>query len=88
MTKLLKLRCQVRFYFIADHSLDVVERPEMNSRDTKLDRAAVFNAQTNDRFVDIQDGLRRKKKMVRHNETTFIEVYAAFDSMKLVRNAS
>lgn len=46
---------QVRFDYITDSSLNVVEYLDIYSRSGIPDMAAAFNAMTNGRFIDVHD---------------------------------
>lgn len=54
--EVIKLRCQVKTNNVRDHSLDFVRNLAIHSMNTRPDMAAIFNSETNGKFINMQDG--------------------------------
>lgn len=54
--KWLKSRCQIRTDNITDPSLDFAKNLEIYTWSTRPDMAAIVNARTNVKFINVQDG--------------------------------
>lgn len=69
----MKLRYQVRIDYIGDTALDFVKNLELSTE------ATAYNAWTNGRFVNGQNGLSRKTW--HDSDPTFLVIDAAIDLM-------